>query len=30
MGPEKVMEGTEIGLFTDLEGHTVGVVHSAS
>ena len=30
MGPEKVMEGTEIGLFTDPEGHTVGVVHSAS
>ena len=28
MGPEKVMEGVEIGLFTDPEGHTVGVVKS--
>jgi predicted enzyme related to lactoylglutathione lyase len=26
MGPEKVMEQVEIGLFTDPEGHTVGVV----
>ena len=26
MGPDKVMEGTVIGLFTDPEGHTVGVV----
>ena len=26
MGPEKVMEGVEIGLFNDPEGHTVGVV----
>jgi uncharacterized protein len=26
MGPDKVMEGIEIGLFTDPEGHTVGVV----
>jgi predicted enzyme related to lactoylglutathione lyase len=26
MGPEKVMEGVEIGLFTDPEGRTVGVV----
>ncbi len=26
MGPEKPMEGVEIGLFTDPEGHTVGVV----
>src|SRR5918992_2505036 len=26
MGPDKVMEGVEIGLFTDPEGHTVGVV----
>jgi predicted enzyme related to lactoylglutathione lyase len=26
MGPEQVMEGIEIGLFTDPEGHVVGVV----
>jgi predicted enzyme related to lactoylglutathione lyase len=26
MGPEKPMEGLEIGLFTDPEGHVVGVV----
>jgi uncharacterized protein len=26
MGPEKPMEGVEIGLFNDLEGHLVGVV----
>jgi hypothetical protein len=26
MGPEQVMEGVEIGLFTDPEGHLVGVV----
>jgi predicted enzyme related to lactoylglutathione lyase len=26
MGPEEVMEGVEIGLFTDPEGHVVGVV----
>ncbi len=30
MGPEKVMEGVELGLFTDPEGHVVGVVKSAS
>jgi uncharacterized protein len=30
MGPEKVMEGVEIGLFNDLEGHVMGVVKSAS
>jgi uncharacterized protein len=30
MGPEKVMEGVEIGLFNDTEGHLVGVVKSAS
>jgi uncharacterized protein len=30
MGPEKVMEQVEIGLFTDPEGHLVGVVKSAS
>jgi predicted enzyme related to lactoylglutathione lyase len=29
MGPETVMEGVEIGLFTDPEGHVVGVVKSA-
>jgi predicted enzyme related to lactoylglutathione lyase len=29
MGPEKVMEGVEIGLFTDPEGHVVGLVKSA-
>jgi uncharacterized protein len=28
MGPDKVMEGVEIGLFTDPEGHVVGVVKS--
>ena len=28
MGPEKVMEGIEIGLFGDPEGHIVGVVKS--
>ena len=26
MGPEKPMEGVEIGLFNDVEGHVVGVV----
>jgi uncharacterized protein len=30
MGPEKVMEGVEIGLFNDPEGHVVGVVKSAT
>ncbi|MBA2476922.1 MAG: VOC family protein [Actinobacteria bacterium] len=30
MGPMKVMEGVEIGLFNDPEGHQVGVVKSAS
>jgi uncharacterized protein len=29
MGPDKVMEGVEIGQFTDPEGHLVGVVKSA-
>ena len=28
MGPEKVMEQVEIGLFNDPEGHVVGVVKS--
>jgi hypothetical protein len=26
MGPDEVMEGLVIGLFTDPEGHVVGVV----
>lgn len=30
MGPETMMEGVEIGLFNDLEGHVVGVVRAAS
>lgn len=30
MGPEQVMEGVEIGLFNDPEGHVIGVVKSAS
>jgi uncharacterized protein len=30
MGPDKVMEGVEIGLFNDPEGHTVGVVKTVS
>jgi predicted enzyme related to lactoylglutathione lyase len=30
MGPEKVMEQVELGLFTDPEGHLVGVVRSES
>jgi predicted enzyme related to lactoylglutathione lyase len=29
MGPDKVMEQVEIGLFTDPEGHLVGVVKTA-
>jgi predicted enzyme related to lactoylglutathione lyase len=29
MGPEKVMEQVEIGLFSDPEGHLVGVVKPA-
>ena len=28
MGPDKVMDGVVIGLFTDPEGHVVGVVSS--
>ena len=28
MGPEEVMDGLVIGLFTDPEGHTIGVMHS--
>ena len=30
MGPEKVMDQIEVGLFNDPEGHLVGVVKSAS
>jgi predicted enzyme related to lactoylglutathione lyase len=30
MGPESVMEGVEIGLFNDPEGHTVGVVKAVA
>jgi hypothetical protein len=30
MGPEKVMEQTEIGMFSDPEGHLVGVLKAAS
>jgi predicted enzyme related to lactoylglutathione lyase len=26
MGPEQVAEGVEIGLFTDPEGHVIGVI----
>jgi hypothetical protein len=29
MGPEEVMEQVEIGLFTDPEGHVIGVVEGA-
>ena len=29
MGPEEPMEGIEIGLFNDPEGHTVGVVKTS-
>jgi predicted enzyme related to lactoylglutathione lyase len=30
MGPDKVMEGVEIGLFKDPEGHDIGVIKSTS
>jgi uncharacterized protein len=30
MGPDKPMEGVEIGLFNDPEGHVIGVVKNAS
>ena len=30
MGPEKVMEGLEIGLFNDPEGHIIGVLTNTS
>ena len=29
MGPERLMEGLEIGLFHDPEGHTIGLVKTA-
>jgi uncharacterized protein len=29
MGPDKPMEGVEIGLFSDPEGHVVGLVKNA-
>jgi hypothetical protein len=28
MGPDKVMEDLEIGLFNDPEGHLIGVVRT--
>ena len=28
MGPEEVMEGLVIGLFTDPEGHTIGMIQT--
>ena len=30
MGPDKVMEGVEIGLFNDPQGHVVGLVKSVA
>ena len=30
MGPAEVMEGLVIGLFTDPEGHVIGVLHSTA
>jgi uncharacterized protein len=30
MGPEQVMEGVEIGIFTDPEGHVVGLLKGSS
>ena len=30
MGPEQVMEGLVIGLFTDPEGHLIGLIQSSS
>jgi uncharacterized protein len=29
MGPEKVTEGVEIGMFSDPEGHVIGVIKDA-
>ncbi len=30
MGPDKVMEGIEIGMFNDPEGHTIGLIKGNS
>lgn len=30
MGPDKVTEGLEIGLFNDPEGHLIGLVRTAA
>ena len=30
MGPDKVMEGIEIGLFTDPEGHVIGLFQTSA
>lgn len=30
MGPEKIMEGVELGMFTDPEGHVVGLLKGSS
>jgi hypothetical protein len=30
MGPDQVMEGLEVGVFTDPEGHLVGLVKTGS
>jgi hypothetical protein len=30
MGPETVIDGVEIGLFTDPEGHVIGLVRATS
>jgi len=30
MGPEQVMEGLEIGMFTDPEGHVIGLIKGGS
>ena len=30
MGPDKVMEGLEIGQFADPEGHVIGLIRSSS
>jgi uncharacterized protein len=30
MGPDKVMEGIEIGLFTDPQGHVIGLFQTSS
>ena len=30
MGPEKVTEGVEIGMFNDPEGHLIGIIWSAA